>query len=219
VTPYTAFYDDVLPEMPGCTTTLALHHIKRTCNDFYERSLFGREDCALLDVVVATPSYTAVTLDPTNFDVTRVLEVRLKNTASTGIKPKVLSPRSKAWLDQFMPDWDTQAGTPSAYMQTAANNVTLAYIPDTTYLAGLQISIAKVPNYAGAGIDDAVYGKFSESIALGIKARLMRMAKKPWTNDKMAPVYAQQFEGEVAAAAAIANVGYGRAVMRTRAWG
>jgi hypothetical protein len=216
---YASFFDDVLPELPGCTTEMALHHIKRTCNDFYERSLFGREECTPQDVVAGTSAHTALALDVANFEVSRILEVRLKDSSSADAKPRKLDPRSKAWLDQVMPDWDTQQGTPKFYTQNSMDTVVLAYIPVNSLTAGLQISIAKVPLYTGTGVDDGVFSKFSESIAYGIKSRLMRMPKKPWSNDKLAADYARLFEGEVAAAAAIATNSFGRGVMRTKAWG
>lgn len=219
MTPYTTLYDDVLPELPGAESALALHHIKRACNDFYERSLYSRETLAGQTITVNVATYSVVASDPSNFDCGKILEVSFWDSSGSMTKPKSLTPRTREQLTYEMPDWATRTGTPSAYTQPAIDRVTLAYTPDATYTGGLIVTIAKLPLYAGAGVDDAVFEKFNEVLAYGAKARMMRMPKKPWSNPKLAAEYRTMFDQEVGKAAAIAAKGYGRAPLRTRAYG
>ena len=218
MTPYTTFYDDVMPELPGCETALVLHHIKRTCNDFYERSLYSREVLAGINVVAGTGTYTAVPSDATNFDVCKILGVKLLDAAGQA-NPGKLFARTPDQLDEELPHWETRQGSVKYYAQRALDKVTLAYIPSTAVTSGLVITIAKLPKYGGGGIDDDVWQKFSESLAAGVKHRLMKMDKKPWSSPSKAVMYGEIFESEVAAAGAIAAKGYGRGPLRTKAWG
>lgn len=217
MTPYTALYDDVMTELPGADLPAVLHQIKRTCNDFYERSLYSRETLAGIDVVALTASYTPAPSDPSNFDIGKILEVRFNNGSTTG--PKKLDPRTKAQLDIELPNWDTQTGNPRYYTQASLGDITLALIPDTSYAAALIVTIAKLPLYAGGGIDDAVFEKFGEGLGLGVKARMMRMPKKPWSNPALAGAYMLEYDREVAGAAMIAARNYGAGRLRTRCYG
>lgn len=216
MTPYTALYDDVMPELPGADLPIVLHQIKRTCNDFYERSLYGREVGAPINIVALTTSYTAVPLDAANFQVGKIIEVRFNNGSSAG--PKKLEPRSQAQLDIEVPNWDTLTGDPCYYTQTAIDTMTLALIPNASYVGGLLVTIARLPQYAGAGIDTPIYDKFNETLGAGVKQRMMRMPKKPWSNPQLALEYGRIYESDLSAAAAIAARSYGAGRLRTRAW-
>lgn len=215
---YTTIYDDVVPELPGAETALVLHHIKRTCYDFYDRTLYARETLAGINVVSGTATYAVAPTDAANFKVGKVLGVRLGNASPATMMP-TLYPRTKEQLDTEVPDWNITQGTPKYYMQTAVDSVTLAYIPDTSITGGLVVTISKLPIYAGGGIDDAIHERFVETIGWGVKARMMRMRKKPWSDPVAASDYDRMYTAEVAAAAAIAARGFGRAPLRTRAYG
>jgi hypothetical protein len=215
---YTALYDDVLPELPGCEPTLALHHIKRACNDFYERSLYARETLAGINVVAQTATYAVAPTDATNFQVGKILRAQLFGFVGD-TNPVTLDPKTPAELDLILPQWATASGSPRYYTQTAIDSMTLALVPATSTTGGLVVTIAKLPQYAGTGIDSAIYDKFGEEIAKGAKARLMRMKKKPWSDPEQAQVYQEMFDKEISAAAVIAARAYGRGRLRTRAWG
>ena len=216
-TAYTALYDDVFPELPGADAPLVLHTIKRTLNDFYERSLYSREVLSL-DVVAGQADYTPATAlsEPAVYEIGKILDVRLMVTGTT--KPKQLLPRSQHQLSNDMPDWDTRQGTPRFYTQKAIDTLTLAYIPADSITAGLKVTVSKLPLYGGTGFDTFIYEKFAESLAAGVKARMMRMPKKPWSNPGLAQAYMREFDQEVAAAAAIAAKNHGEAPLRSKAW-
>jgi hypothetical protein len=215
---YTTLLDDLMPELPGAETALVLHHIKRTCNDFYERSLYSQEVLVPMSVVAGTATYNIVSADPSNFECGKVLDVKLVDSTNS-IAPLKLSPRTPAQLNTEMPDWESQTGTPKFYTQRAIDQITLAYVPADSYASSLYVTMAKLPLYAGGGIDDFVYEKFAEALAAGVKGRLMRMSKKPWTDKVQAREYMAEFDREVAAAAVIVGKAYGRGKMRSRAYG
>jgi hypothetical protein len=212
---WTTFYDEVMPELPGAELPLVLHQIKKTCLDFYDSTTVSREVLALINVVANTADYTIVPTDAANFDVDRVLEVRYFN----GSRFVKLDPTNDSNANIDMPDWDTKTGTPTQFLQsTGPGKITLLRIPDTSITGGLKVKIAKVPLYAGAGIDDDVYAAYGETIAYGIKGRMMRMAKKPWSNPQLAQEYMRLYGVESSAAATFADKGYGKAPFRTRAY-
>ena len=217
MTPYTALYDDVMPELPGADLAVVLHQIKRTCNDFYERSLYARETLVPIDVVQGTATYTPIVSDPADFEIGKILGVRFNNGSAAG--PVKLQSRTKHQLNIEVPNWDTRQGNPVYYTQGDIASVTLVYVPDAGYVGGLIITIAKLPIYLGVGIDTNIFEKFSEAIGAGIKQRMMRMAKKPWSNPPMALEYGKFFESEVSAAAVIAGRSFGSAPLRSRSYG
>jgi hypothetical protein len=214
---YTTLFDDCMPELPGADAAMVLHAIKRVCNDFYERSLYSREILTPMNIVANQATYAAVSGDPTNFECGKIISVKMNTGSSAG--PVKLEPRSTNQLDDELPNWSVQTGTPKYYTQTAIDNVVLAYVPDTSYTAGLLITISKLPLYAGGGIDDFVFEKFAEGLGAGVKSRMMRMPKKPWSNPNLAEEYGRYFDDEVSAAQAIASRSYGAGRLRTRAWG
>jgi hypothetical protein len=212
---WTTFYDHVMPELPGAELALVLHQIKQTCLDFYDSTTVSREVLPVIDVVANTATYTIVPSDAANFAVDRVLEVRWFN----GSKFLKLDPTNDSNANIDYPEWDTKTGTPTKFLQsTGPDKITLLYIPDTSLVGGLKVKIAKVPLYAGAGIDDDVYAAYSEALGYGIKGRMMRMAKKPWSNPTQAKMYLDLYATESAAAAVFADKGYGKAPFRTRAY-
>lgn len=217
MTPYTALYDDVMPELPGADLAVVLHQIKRSCNDFYERSLYARETLPAIDIVQGTATYTPLPTDSTNFEIGKIIGARFNNGSAAG--PARLQARSKHQLNVEIPNWDTRQGNPVYYTQSNISSLTLVYIPDAGYLGGLIVTIAKLPIYAGTGIDTDVFEKFSEAIGSGVKQRMMRMAKKPWSNPQMALEYGRFFDSEVSGAAAIAARSYGSAPLRSRSYG
>lgn len=215
---YTTLYDDCTPELPGAEPALVLHYIKRTCNDFYERTLYSREVLAGISIVAGTATYTITASDTANFEVGKILEVRLISSSSSNLTAYKMQARTPEQLDIDMPDWDTNTGSPRFYTQRAIDQLTLAYVPADSCPSGLIVTIAKLPLYAGAGIDDPIYEKFMEALGYGIKGRLMRMPKKPWSNPELSKQYLQMFENEVAGASAIAAKGFGRAPLRSRSY-
>lgn len=213
---YSTLFDDVLPELPGADPAIVLHQIKRTVNDFYERSLFSRERI-VANLVAGVATYVVGSSTPTDFDVGKVLDVRLNTGSSAG--PQKMQPRTPQQLDIEMPNWDTQTGVPRYYTQSAIDTIVLVLIPNTSYVGGLIITISKLPTYAGIGYDDAVAEKFNEALGAGVKSRMMRMPKKPWSNPQLASQYGAFFDAEVGAAAIIAGRSYGRGRLRTRCYG
>jgi hypothetical protein len=209
MTPYTQLYDDCAPELPGVPPALLLHHIKRACNDFYERSLFVRQDLTPINVVANTATYALAVADPTNYDITKVMSVLLDG--------KPLWPKTVEALDVDTPNWRTDNGVSANYTQTALNSLTIAYVPVASITAGLKVNVAVVPQYGGGGVDDAVYSKWAEVLAAGAKYRLMQMRKKPWSDAQEADRLRRYFDAETAGAAAVAARGHGRAPLRCRA--
>lgn len=220
---YALLLDDVMPELPGITPELATHHIKRAANDFYSRSTLSRLTLTPLDVVTNTSTYALVHPDVANFSISKVLQVEYEGRLLIPQTLEFLNGNPNEWdrntCDATQYSWRTQTGRPRFFLQPSVDTLTLVPVPDHDTLATLTVTIADQPIYSGTGIGDVVFDNYAEDIGAGAKARLMAMPAKPWSNPSSAMMYRNQFESGVAAAHVIATRGFGRATLRTRAWG
>ena len=220
---YTNLYDDVLPELPGIEVTLALHHIKRACQDFCSRSAFSRVTLPAINVTTSLATYSLAHPDPTNFEITKILVVEYEGRRMTPKTIEWMNDTPNDWNrntgDATLYSWRTQTGNPRFYIQQAIASLTLVAVPNHDTLSGLLVTISDQPSYTGVGINDDTWSAFAEDIGAGAKSRLMKMPNKPWSNAQAGHDYWVQFENAIGAAATMASKGYGRATLRTKAWG
>lgn len=199
--------NDVMPHLPGCETNIALHNIKRAAIEFCEKSKYFRAETDLVDVAAGERE---IDIDS---PVTGTVVVKVLDTFFDG---KELTTKSVSALNVEMPDWRTSTGEPSAFTQLSPSALLLAPVPDAPTTSGLQMTVALAPTYESSGIERYIPQHFIEGIAAGALARMLVMQNKPWTDPALAAVFANRFNNEIAAASAIAEQGFGMAVLRTK---
>lgn len=195
----TDLYDDVMPELPGCTLPVALHAIRRAAREFFMRSKIDRRDLPVFNTVANDATY--ILAAPSDTEIQEVLQVKYSG--------ETLDPLT---LDQ-LPDQD-MPGIPTNYAVDQEDMVTLTPIPNG--VAQVLVKVCVVPTMTAATISDTMMADWGDAIASGAKARLMNMSKKAWTNEAAAAKHEKAFESAIDTASVAAVVGKSRAPIRTR---
>jgi hypothetical protein len=173
---WSAFYDYVMPDLPGVPQALVDLHLRRTAIDFLRQSGVYTAEIAPVNIVAGTSDYTLVS---------PVAETEPAFAWSLFADTNKLSPVSLAVLDGSG-KWDTCTGQVSLYTQKTPTVVTLYKKPDTSLTGGLTGRIALRPTFTATGVTDWVGQLYVDALALGAKARLMALQSKPWSNPQMA---------------------------------
>jgi len=112
---WSAFYPDLVPELPGAAFPIIDHWLRNTAIDFFDRSKAYVVDLAAVDAVASQMGYT-LTL-PANTDL-----VEIKSIFFSG---KPLDPKARQFLESRFPDWRSEVGTPDYYTQQDLDKVLL----------------------------------------------------------------------------------------------
>lgn len=207
--PFETFLDDVMPELPGCTTAMALRYIRRTVNDFGMQTRYLSMWLPAMNVMANQAEYN---IEPANgdFQLIRPEEVRFNGNE--------LDPVTIDELNAEIPTWRTEVGEPRLYTREDTANIKLVYVPSTAVTTGLTVKVSYTPDFNASGFDSDFYNRFADGIAAGVKARLMAMPKKPWTDPQTAVAYDVTYQKEVMGAKLEADKRLSRARRRTKTY-
>lgn len=224
---FTDFFPEVLPEVVGCATPLALNAIRNAVIEFCNRTLVWDYDIPAIDIVADTHTYTLTV--PANTMISTLMDVRDNGSPVNSKSPDALKaawPLIGARLSHgtvITPDdWQQYASeTAEFYHQPARNSIRLIGIPTTAKTAGLVIKAALRPTRAAVTLDDRILDEYWEQIGFGAKGRLMAMPKQAWSDTDMAAYYLAKFEAAISEAEGRVLRGNARdnqAVIRTTAY-
>jgi hypothetical protein len=200
------FYNEVLPDLPGCTTALADNAIKNAAIEFLERSMAWRVETAPITLTAAVPTYTLN--NPAGSIVVEIIDALV-----SGLQ---ITPKSPDQLNVLYQNWRNETGDAAYYYRPTPSTIRVAPTPSVTTVGALVLSMALKPSRAATGIDSELFEQYMEVIAAGAKYRLMIMQKKPWSDPSRAGVQQVVFNNGIAAA----NLAKGRsrAPIRTKSY-
>lgn len=209
---WSAFYDLVLPSLPGLPTgTPADHFIKHAAIEFLDRSLVYRLAIAAQNIVASTSTYV-LTPTPANTGVAKVLEVRVSD--------RLLENRGEAWLkDHYGPgqDWsEVTSAAPEYWFESLPGSVRLVGIPNANITNGLTAYVAAKPTESATGVDDAIYAAHRREIADLAKAMAMEIEGAPYSNPKKAQSLRSDVDQRIGLVAYKRDRGGGDGAFRTR---
>lgn len=184
MTTWASMYDWVLPELSGHQTQMVDLHLRSVSTDFMDYSEIYCYTLATITLVNGTATYTLAGA-PAGYDIARIKSMAMGEGR--------LFPRSEDQLRMMFMNWQTAAGPPGYYLQETMNDVRLIPKPDQTFTDGISVRVVLVPTRAATGIEDWIYESWIEVIAAGVKAKLMEMPQKPWTNAVLAAKYANDY--------------------------
>lgn len=174
---WSAFYDYLLPNVPGASAALAELHLRRTAIDFCAVSGVYHAEITPVDIVAGTADYTLVSPDAQ-------AEPAFAWTLWYDTQP--LDPATLRSLDASAYKWSAQNGDPRKFVQKTPTVVTLYPNPGTAKVGGLTGRIALKPTFTATGIADWVGQRYLDTLVAGATARLLALPQKPWTDPNMA---------------------------------
>jgi hypothetical protein len=180
-TAHTAFLDQVLPHVPGCTNEMALLEIKNTIIDFCEKSLILQADH---DPVTALEGIMDYDLEPPkDYLVTKIMKAwymgqELDMESPDEIKTPSVYNQNSGYL--------VNRGDPRFLLQKEPRTFSVYPIPDETARLALTLRVALKPTRSASTIDNIIYEEYAETIGHGAVSRLALSPGKPYSDVKLA---------------------------------
>ena len=207
---YSAFLDDVIPDVGGVSVDVATHAIQNACIQFCEQTNFLQEIQDPLALVAGTSTFDLYA--PAQMRVMKVLEVWSPRMYS-------LTPRNAAWLRSKYPNWGDWTGVPRYYNMPNETQIRLVPYPDASStidptLDQITITVTYKPTRSSTAVDRRLYDEHLETIAAGAKYRLMSSPAKPYTNVDLASLHFKTFWAGVGKARRDVNAALSNAQQR-----
>lgn len=184
--PWSYWFPDLLPLVPGCPNVIAAHELRRAAQVFCEQTKAwkvveaARPVAADTETVAAAPSDSGMELS----EIDRVTYDGKRLDAET--------------LDSIEQDhganWETHTGTPFAYFQLTPGEIRLYPKPVEAALTGIVFTLVVKPSDTATGIPDDLAIKYRDAFHVGAKARLMAMPGRAWSNPGDASAYGTAFD-------------------------
>ena len=201
---WSAFNDIVLAELPQAPSPLVVQYARRVAIDFCETTQLYVVDLTAIDVVATTATYS-LTAPSSETTPSEVVSAYLSGAPLKMIPVTQLRRTGTRWAA------DT-AVAPTGFTQLDSATVTLYPKPTANATGALSLTATLKPSLTSTGLVAWMANKYYYDLANGIKALLMSMPGKSWSNPEGAKVYAGMYGGAVTAAAQAA----GRNVQRAR---
>lgn len=191
---WTDWYDELLPDVPGCNETIASYAIKRAAIEFCERSQVYQAAVPDVASVNGTSEYALPDV-ASGVIATQLLELWYYNGTTT-VRLKYRTPRQLTGLYGPAVNWRTAIGTGQLYFtQEMPGKVRIAQVPNASQANALtRMWAAARPKDDATGIDELIGIPYWRAIGYGAKRELMGSPKKPYTNPDLAAFNGQLFE-------------------------
>lgn len=197
-----AFYDALLPELPGCTTAMVDYQLRNVARDFCDRTSAWQGEFDAIEGEAETLAYDVFTPE-SNSDLVRVLKLTI---AGVVIWSAFEQDACKSRRPRYM------ASKPPFSIDQAGEVITLTEQP-----AGQILLVGSMkPKLIVSSLPDVLYDTHLDAIRVGVLSRLKKMSGKPWTDRDLAALYEVDFNVAMNHAAATATRGNTRALLRTR---
>lgn len=198
---WSAFYPDVLPELPGAPLPVVDHYLRNATIEFCERTRAYVVDLALIDAVAEQMSYPLV----------MPADTELVDVVSAKYLGESITPKSPGYLDDKYGDWTVETGTPEHYTHQATDAILLVPAPADAATDALKIKASIRPALSATGVDDWFFNLYRLSLAAGCKAKMMAMKDVTWADPERVALNLGAFESAIVkATGAVAN-GFTRA--------
>lgn len=206
---YTAWYNEILPDVPGCLPALAINAIRNAVIDFCTLTNSYIYNHPAINAVASTPTYAFV--PPTNTLVCKVLQVFYQGRELIPKTPDELKNLYGAYQSL---DWRDRTGTPLYFTQDDERNIRLVPKPDASLASAIKMRVALKPTRASTVVDDKIWEEQLETIKNGTLYRLKIQKNKPYSDEPGAATCFTLFNAGVDSAKDKASKGHGRAKRR-----
>lgn len=177
------FLPDVLPEVLGCAQPVAAHALLRAAQEFFQKT---RAWNVWLDPVTTVALVTAYDLELESRSELVRLEAATLNGKTIGLTRVQAVPA----------DWrSNNASLPTCVFTTDSRTVQLVPAKAAGMLLAIQASLK--PSNAAAGINDDLFDRYVETIAVGAKARLMAQPRQGYSNPELSGFHRARFDDAI----------------------
>ncbi len=181
-TAITTFTDKVREDLPGCPYPLITDAVISTLIRFCREAEVWRYKLDNVDLTISTAEYTFS--PPAGTRIHRILNVSDSNGVS-------LTEKNEGWLDENVTNWRTdESDTLTYYASPETGTILVVSVPEADVTGGLtNIRVLLIPTRDATTVDDILYNDYRDEIVFGVKAWLMRMPNKSWTDKESAKEY------------------------------
>lgn len=182
---WSAWYDHVMPELPGCSIAMVDIELRRKAIEFCNDTAVYGLDLAAINTVANTAEYALVSPDA-DAECFLVLDAWFLGTRIERATQDELGENHARWQE------DTTVN-PKRYTQTRYDKVRLVPIPSTSITGALTIRAACRPLRTATGLADHIANQYFDAIAFGALGALLQKSQKPWSNPSDGAAYAARY--------------------------
>lgn len=206
-TPFTQWYERVLPEIPGALREFALQHIRDAAIEFCERTCIWVVDHAPIAAVATQGAYPWVP----------AAGQKVVKAMRAWYDKKPLEPKNEAELAGLYSFWPDQEGMPAYFLSEKSDAFIVVPKPAAALVDGLRAKVAVKPARDATEIESWIYEDYRDVIASGAIARMRSIPGRPYSSEKEAARNYMIYEDGVGVAKERVLKSFGRARPRTRA--
>ena len=177
-----SFLPEILPDVPGCPSDMAIRALRNTIIEFCEKSFIHQ---VTLDPVTALEGVTDYDLEPPKgYRIQKIMKMWY-----LGKEMDPLAPDDIGLPDAYRTNiagYIASKGPPAGYTQKDVDTFSILPIPDQKYSNAITMRVALVPLRDATEVEDFLFELWGESIGFGAKARLMLNPGKPYSNAESA---------------------------------
>lgn len=199
--PWSAFFDMLSPEVPGCPQAAQVNALRQSAIAFCEQSMVWKYDHPDIAVVIGTAKYI---FDPPEDAMAHAITWAEFNGTQLETRPMVADVNT--WSSK------RQTGKPEFVL---GGPVSLTLVPTPDIEGTLKLTVVLKPSQGADGIDDNIFNEYREAICHGAMAKLMLSPKKPYTDAVMANYHDQMFRIKTGHASVRSARNYTRAPLQT----
>ena len=177
-----SFLPEILPDVPGCPSDMAIRALRNTIVEFCEKSLIHQDT---MDAITVLQNVTDYDLEPPkNYRIQKIMKMWY-----LGQELEALAPDDLGLPDAYRTNiagYTASKGPPAGFTQKDVDTFTILPIPDQKYTSSLTMRVALVPLRTMTEVADFLFEIWGETIGFGTKARLMLTPGKPYSNNEAA---------------------------------
>ena len=175
---YADFLDNVMPDVPGCTKSMAENAIKNTIIHFCEKSLILQRNHDPLTCIEGISEYDFE--PPSGQLVIKIMKMWVKGSELIALAPDDIGV-AEIYNTAFS-GANTSKSDPVYYLQKEERIVSVYPIPSTTVASGFTIRVAYKPSRSATTVDDVLFEDYADIIGDGAKYRLFLSPGKPYSS-------------------------------------
>lgn len=187
---YDVFLPEVIQYVRDVPEIVAIQAVRNASIQFCEETRVLQTE---LDPMTAVATVSAYQMIPCkNHKVVDIMEAWYGDQL---LIPKAVEELTRIYRTS---NWNDLDGNPYYYFRNRTQEITLVPTPKTTVQAQIKLRVALAPTRAATVVDDELYERYLEYIAIGARARLYDTPNQPYYDPKSAQLYLKRFNDGMA---------------------